>query len=328
MNEIPDVDLSRTYLHLEPGPGVNRVEVDERFWSTIGEREDLQHGRLVCRFQMKEDWPHWEMHPEGDELLILLSGAADLLIDGPDGHRVVELRGPSSCLVPTGAWHTAVVREPGDLVAVTWGAGTEVNPRTVEPEEVLRFWFGELDGDGMAAPATVKRWWTRDPAFDAEIRVRFGIVQRRIARGEAADWLENPRGRLAAVIALDQLSRNMYRGSGEMFSADETALDIVRAAIDGDDEAHLATAERTFLYMPFMHSERLEDQERCVELFETLAESLEGQARETVKGNVGFAVRHRDIVARFGRFPHRNALLGRASTAEEEEFLKQPGSSF
>jgi uncharacterized protein (DUF924 family) len=204
---------------------------------------------------------------------------------------------------------------------------TREGPR-LEPGEVLRFWFGELESDGMAAAETVRRWWTKDPAFDAEIRVRFGALQRSIARGEDGGWLDTPRGRLAVVIVLDQLSRNMYRGSGEMFSADEIALSVARSAIEAGDEARLATVERTFLYMPFMHSERLEDQERCIELFQALADSLEGEAQQAVKSNVGFAVRHRDIVARFGRFPHRNALLGRASTAEEEEFLKQPGSSF
>jgi uncharacterized protein (DUF924 family) len=178
----------------------------------------------------------------------------------------------------------------------------------VEPsfEDVLSFWF--------AYPA---RWWRKDPAFDAEVRERFLGLHGAIDRGEREAWLEAVRGTLAYVIALDQLSRNMFRGTARMFASDARARAAARRAVDRGDDHALSEDERSFLYMPFMHSEDLVDQDRCASLF---ASSVPAQLR--------YAEQHRDIIRRFGRFPHRNALLGRESTPEEQEFLKQPGSSF
>lgn len=173
-------------------------------------------------------------------------------------------------------------------------------------EDVLAFWFAD--------PA---RWWKKDPAFDAEVSERFLALHEAIDRGEHADWLETPRGALAHVVVLDQFSRNMFRGTARSFASDARALAAARRGVDRGDDRALSDDERPFLYMPFMHSEDLADQDRSCALF---AASRPDQAR--------FAVMHRDIIRRFGRFPHRNALLGRASTPEEEEFLKQPGSSF
>ena len=173
-------------------------------------------------------------------------------------------------------------------------------------DDVLAFWFSD--------PA---RWWRKDPTFDAEISDRFLALHDSLDRGEREDWLETARGTLAYVIVLDQLSRNMFRGTARMFASDARARATAQRAIDRGDDRALSKTERTFLYMPFMHREDVADQDRCVALF---ASAAPDQLR--------FAEQHRDIIRRFGRFPHRNALLGRESTPEEQEFLKQPGSSF
>jgi len=174
-------------------------------------------------------------------------------------------------------------------------------------DEVLEFWFTHSD-----------RWWDKDAAFDAEIRQRFGELHAEVSRGEHEDWRATPRGALAYVIVLDQFSRNMFRGTPGAFASDPQALAAARDALARGVDQSLTPEERSFLYMPLMHSEDLADQERCVELFRALGNAY----------SLGFAEQHRDIIARFGRFPHRNAILGRASSPEELAFLTQPGSSF
>lgn len=193
--------------------------------------------------------------------------------------------------------------------------------------EVIAFWFGTLDEAGFAAPAFVARWFKPDVAFDDEIRRRFGALHARLAT-EAEGWLDEPRGVLAYVLVLDQFSRNAFRNTAQMYAYDARALAAARACVDAGGDRALAVHERTFLYLPFMHSESLADQERCVRLFRDLADELLGEAKAKIEYNHQYAVRHRDIVARFGRFPHRNALLGRLSTADEAAFLLEPGSSF
>lgn len=173
-------------------------------------------------------------------------------------------------------------------------------------EDVLTFWFADPE-----------RAWKKDPAFDDELRRRFGALHAAVLRGEHDDWCATPRGVLAYVLVLDQLSRNLHRGDPRAFAGDARALTAAARAVDAGQDRALAPIERGFLYMPFMHSEALADQERAVALFAALGEPF-----------LPFAVQHRDIVARFGRFPHRNAVLGRESTPEEREFLTQPGSSF
>jgi uncharacterized protein (DUF924 family) len=195
-------------------------------------------------------------------------------------------------------------------------------------QSVLAFWFGELDEQGLCAPETVERWWRKDPQFDATLRSRFSLEHAAIARGEREAWLADAHGRLAYVVVLDQFSRNMFRGTPGMFASDERAL---AAAVEGlgiGADRELRLHERVFLYMPLMHSERLDVQERGVATFAALAEAAPAAAKETFDGYVKYAGAHRDIVARFERFPHRNAILGRSTTPEEEAFLKQPGSSF
>lgn len=199
---------------------------------------------------------------------------------------------------------------------------------TNEARAVLDFWFGPLDEHGLADADHRKQWWKKDPAFDKTIEDRFGELLDAIARDEHEDWLEDARGRLAYIIVLDQFSRNIHRGSAKMFAQDERSQRVtVEGMARGHDEA-LATHERVFFYMPLMHSETLAHQEQCIEAFEKLIADTPAPAKSAVEGNLGFAKQHRDIVARFDRFPHRNALVGRATTDEEAEFLKKPGSSF
>jgi uncharacterized protein (DUF924 family) len=198
----------------------------------------------------------------------------------------------------------------------------------MEYDAVLNFWFGTLDAAGCADAEHAERWWKKNEVFDAELRRRFGALHEALANGDHDDWLKTPRGRLAYVIVLDQFSRNMFRDSPRMYAYDSQALAAAREGIAKSDDKLLAADERIFLYMPFEHSEDLADQEHCITLFERMCEGLSGEALKRVKNNVDYARRHRDIVKRFGRFPHRNRILGRASTPEEAEFLTEPGSSF
>jgi uncharacterized protein (DUF924 family) len=199
---------------------------------------------------------------------------------------------------------------------------------TAGPEAVLSFWFGELDAQGFGDEVHSSRWWSKDPGFDQELRERFGALHAAIARGERDAWLASVPGRLAYIVVLDQFSRNMFRGTGDMFAQDARALRATLEGLDLGVDRPLRHAERQFFYMPLMHSEDLAIQERCVQVFTDWRDEATGEVRSSLEGTLDYAVRHRDIVQRFGRFPHRNALLGRPSTSEEVEFLKQPGSSF
>jgi uncharacterized protein (DUF924 family) len=182
--------------------------------------------------------------------------------------------------------------------------------------EVLQFWFGEPPG------ARLKRWFEKDPALDAGIRRRFLPLYETLARGEHADWLDAAGRCLARIVVLDQFPRNMFRGTPRAFATDSLALQAARHALERGYDRGLLPVERLFIYLPFEHSEALADQERACELCRPLA------AFPETDDAYRYALAHRDIVARFGRFPHRNAILGRASTPEEVEFLKQPGSGF
>jgi uncharacterized protein (DUF924 family) len=201
-------------------------------------------------------------------------------------------------------------------------------PAAYDSEEILTFWFGDLDEHGRADEAHVARWWKKDAAFDEAVRQRFGAVHEAVAKGACDAWLESPRGRLAYIIVLDQLSRNMFRGTAGMFAEDAKALAAALEGIERGVDKGLGHDERTFFYMPLMHSEDAEVQQRCVDAFASFRDELTGDRRARVEYNLKFAEQHRDIILRFGRYPHRNELLGRASTPEELTFLTQPGSSF
>jgi uncharacterized protein (DUF924 family) len=199
----------------------------------------------------------------------------------------------------------------------------------MDAEDVLEFWFGTLDERGVAGEAAMARWFSKDLDFDAEVRRRFGALRAEVLGGVHDAWLAAPRPRLAYVIVLDQLSRNMYRGASGAFAADDRALDAALGGIARGMDRRCAFAERMFYYLPLMHAEELAVQEQCVAVFRAFqAEQRDPELAKMLDGNVDFAIRHRDIVARFGRFPHRNAILGRRSSAEEIAFLSQPGSSF
>jgi len=182
--------------------------------------------------------------------------------------------------------------------------------------EVLRFWFGEPRGPRR------KHWFEKDPAFDAEVRALFLALYEVLARGEDAQWLDDAERCLARIVVLDQFPRNMFRGTPRAFASDPLALQAAQHAVSRGYDRLLLPVERLFTYLPFEHSEALDDQERACELCRPLAAFAE------TDDVYRYALAHRDIIARFGRFPHRNAILGRASTPEELEFLKQPGSGF
>lgn len=193
-----------------------------------------------------------------------------------------------------------------------------IDPRAAE---VLDFWFGRSDAPHHLQPRP--EWFRKDAAFDAQIAQRFGAVIEAALRGELAGWASTPRGAVARIVVLDQFTRNAFRDSSRMFAGDALALAAARVLVGSGAARTLPGVMRQFVYLPFEHAENLADQRRALELFTQL------EADEpALAGLAEWARKHHDIVARFGRFPHRNALLGRASTPEESEFLKQPGSSF
>ena len=193
---------------------------------------------------------------------------------------------------------------------------------------VLPFWLGPLDADGLAAADKVERWFAKSDELDTLVRSTFSDVHAELLREGPSFVPDGSREALAAIVVLDQFSRNMFRGTPAMFASDSLAEGLARRLVDTGAHEELATHERVFVYMPFMHAERLEAQEACARLMSALVEGSTGRARAAVASNVRFAEAHRDIVARFGRFPHRNAILGRVSSAEEVAFLTEPGSSF
>lgn len=180
---------------------------------------------------------------------------------------------------------------------------------TTDAGRVLAFWFEDLeDAD----------WWKKNDLLDARIRDDFGGLLKQATAGGLDTWVAAPDSCLALVIVLDQFSRNIHRGTLAMFAADAKALGIARIAVDRGFDRAVAAERRVFFYLPFEHSENLADQETCCRL---VADLGPGQYLD-------YALAHKRVIERFGRFPHRNAILNRPSTAEEEAFLKEPGSSF
>ncbi|MCA1993504.1 MAG: DUF924 domain-containing protein [Coleofasciculus sp. S288] len=187
-------------------------------------------------------------------------------------------------------------------------------------DEILEFWFGKPDDAEYGKRRKV--WFTKNPDFDQDVRSRFLNDYQQAVVGQLDDWKATPQGCLALIILLDQFPRNMFRGQPQAFASDSQALAYAQHAVNQGFDQELLPIQRWFIYMPFEHSENLNDQRQCVELFSTLKEYPE------CTSGVDYAYRHLRVIERFGRFPHRNEILGRETTPEEAEFLKQPGSSF
>ncbi len=179
----------------------------------------------------------------------------------------------------------------------------------MQTKDIIHFWFEEL---------TDKQRFAKDEALDAAMRTRFGATVQAAAQGELFEWRSTARGRLAEILVLDQFSRNIYRGTPAAFAQDPQALLLAQELVASGQDMTLPLEQRSFAYMPYMHSESLAIHEQAVQLF----------SQPGMEGTLAFELRHKAIIAQFGRYPHRNAILGRASTVQEQVFLEQPGSSF
>ena len=192
----------------------------------------------------------------------------------------------------------------------------------MQAQDVLDFWFLPEGREGHGKQRT--EWFRKDEAFDTALRERFGDLIHQAVAGGLREWDEiGPRGTLARILVLDQFTRNAFRGKPESFSGDILALANARQLVDSGEHLTLGPVERQFVYMPFEHAEDARMQEQAVTLFTELAAQHEGFGEA-----LDYAHRHRGVIARFGRFPHRNAILGRASTPEELAYLQLPGSGF
>ncbi|TVR01644.1 MAG: DUF924 domain-containing protein [Deltaproteobacteria bacterium] len=191
----------------------------------------------------------------------------------------------------------------------------------------MDFWFGDGDPDD---PASARHgvWFGGGAAFDAEIRERFLDAIEAAALGRLEHWKETPRGRMAWTILLDQFTRNAFRGTPRMVGYDALALQSTREAVSRGEDRALPVIQRAFLYLPLEHSEELQAQEESVALYEALVGEAPAAMRALIEGMADYARRHEVVVRRFGRFPHRNAMLSRASTAEEEAFLASDAAPF
>ncbi len=189
-----------------------------------------------------------------------------------------------------------------------------------KPREILDFWFGRESEEGYGEFREV--WFTKDPEFDREVRDRFEGAYEEATAGRLEHWKDEAQSCLALIILLDQFTRNMFRGDPKTYATDDKAREAARHAVEHAYDRELTPYGRLFVYLPFEHSEDLEDQRFSVELFRGLAAEMGSEEL------LGYTVRHLEIIERFGRFPHRNEILGRATTPEEAEFLRGPDSSF
>lgn len=189
------------------------------------------------------------------------------------------------------------------------------------------YWFGGL-ADSEAGQRQAKLWWGKDAALDAELTERFGSLVTAARSGRLEHWSDSAQGRLALILLTDQLPRNVFRGTPEAFASDPQARQLCLAGLERGDDKALAPIERVFFYLPLEHSESMADQDHAVSLFTALSQAAPPPLMEQYRGFLSYALRHRQVIERFGRFPHRNAVLGRQSSPEETAFLAQPGSSF
>ncbi|RRJ84429.1 DUF924 family protein [Aestuariirhabdus litorea] len=196
---------------------------------------------------------------------------------------------------------------------------------TPEITAVLDFWFADRAG---FPPGGKALWWGKSEAVDRYVRDQFGELLGRLSRKRPPLLEDSPRGRLASILCLDQFPRHLYRGRERAFAWDRRARALVRGGLAQGQDQSLAPMERVFFYLPLVHSEALEDQDQAILLLEALRQEVTEADGKDVDGSLQSARRHRQIIARFGRFPHRNRALGRQSSEEERVFLTQPGSSF
>jgi uncharacterized protein (DUF924 family) len=187
-------------------------------------------------------------------------------------------------------------------------------------DEILEFWFGQPDEADYGKQRSF--WFTKKPEFDQEVRTRFLTYYEQAVAGKLDHWKNSPRSCLALIVLLDQFPRNMFRGTAQAFASDPQALSAAQRAVANGYDQELLIVQRWFVYLPFEHSENLAHQRQSVKLFAALSDDPDNDAV------LDYAIRHYWVIDRFGRFPHRNKILGRATTPEEAEFLKQPGSSF
>jgi uncharacterized protein (DUF924 family) len=195
-------------------------------------------------------------------------------------------------------------------------------------DSLLEFWFGNDPDDAVVAKAQASIWWAKDRQTDAAIRQRFQPLVAAAAGGNLDDWRSSGRGQLALILLTDQLPRNIYRDTPGAFQFDGLARTLSLQGLANGSDRELRPIERVFFYLPLEHSESLEDQKRSVQLFRALAGEVPPIQRGIFDGFVDYALRHQAIIERFGRFPHRNMILGRPSTPEEIAFLQEPQSSF
>jgi uncharacterized protein (DUF924 family) len=196
------------------------------------------------------------------------------------------------------------------------------------PEDILQFWFGDATEAPAKAEAQMSLWFEVSPATDADIRERFGAAVEAAGRGERASWIRAPRSTLALVVLLDQFPRNIWRGTARAFAHDEQALAIARQAVAAGFLSALAPIEQPFLALPFQHSESLDAQRESLRLCDEIVANAPPEWRSLLESFNWHAQRHRELIERFGRFPHRNAVLGRESTGEERAHLDAGGENF
>jgi uncharacterized protein (DUF924 family) len=193
---------------------------------------------------------------------------------------------------------------------------------------ILDFWFSEQELTAPQIDSRMERWFGTDPQQDKRIRDEFGDLVEQALQGHLDDWAKSIQGRLALILLLDQFCRNIFRGSPRAFAGDKQALKLCVEASMNNEYRALTPEQRVFFFMPLQHAESLSVQDKSVRIYNALADGVSDTLRETFLTFVQFAELHRDIVARFGRFPHRNRHLGRSNTAEEDAFLAADGPSF
>jgi uncharacterized protein (DUF924 family) len=193
---------------------------------------------------------------------------------------------------------------------------------------ILDFWFGNSADDVQIFEQKSSLWWRKDEELDREIESAFSAALKRLIAGQLTFWKQDAESLLAMIILADQFSRNIYRNKAKAFAQDDLALALSLEGLESRIDLKLGIAQRIFFYMPLEHSESMSMQDRSVEMFEQLCESAPENVRQEIIENLDYAIKHREVIEKFGRFPHRNAILGRESRPEEIEYLKQPGSGF